>query len=133
MPFAYSLDLRKKVVEAYKSGRGSIRTIAKIFSIGESTVKAYLALDRTQGNLERQQYPGQKSSVTQEHRAYITRRILEYPSIRLLDLCSELEEDFDVTITEGWMCKIVKSLGFKKKKKQYLPTEQLDEALKKTA
>ena len=35
MPAPYSTDLRERIVEAYKSGKGSARMLAKMFDVGK--------------------------------------------------------------------------------------------------
>jgi transposase len=42
----YSLDLRRKIVEAYEKGDTSIRKVAKQFSISPDTVRRLLNLYR---------------------------------------------------------------------------------------
>lgn len=131
MPAAYSIDLRTKVVQAYKDGRGTIKEVANLFNIAEKTLKNYLAREKQCGNLEEDIRIGKKSSVEEHHRCYIKQRILDEPSIRLLDLCEELKSEYNLTVSESWMCKIVKKIGFVRKKKHYFPSEQLLECIKK--
>jgi transposase len=42
----YSIDLRQKVVTAYKLGKGSIRQLAEQFIISPATVYSYIKKDR---------------------------------------------------------------------------------------
>jgi transposase len=42
----YSIDLRQKVVTAYKLGFGSIRQLAEQFMISPATVYSYIKKDR---------------------------------------------------------------------------------------
>ena len=131
MPSAYSVDLREKVVHAYRSGGGTIEQIANLFNIGERTLRNYLYREKQLGHLHRSPCPGRPSVIKEHHRDYLTQRLLDDPSLRLLDLCDELKTEYKLIVSEGWMCKILKSIGFRRKKKQYLPTEQLDKNLKK--
>jgi transposase len=47
----YSLDLRQKVVQAYKQGNNSYRQLAKRFQVSLSFVQRLLKRDREQGTL----------------------------------------------------------------------------------
>lgn len=51
MPAPYSADLRERVVDAYKSGKGSARMLAKMFGVGKTTVTDYLRLEQLNGNV----------------------------------------------------------------------------------
>ncbi|MBP9743567.1 MAG: hypothetical protein KBD37_09435 [Burkholderiales bacterium] len=46
------MDLRKKVVEAYESGLGTIEQVAKIFNIGVATLQNYISQKKSTGSLE---------------------------------------------------------------------------------
>jgi transposase len=51
MTAAYSIDLRKKVVETYNVGDTSLSKVANNFKISIASVKRYLRLDREKGDL----------------------------------------------------------------------------------
>ena len=133
MPFSYSIDLRDKVVTALEMGRGSIAEISRFFGVSEWSVREWSKRKQQTNSLEPLPNPGQDSIVCDDSKEYITQRILDEPTVKLLTLCEELESKFQISISESWMCKIVKKLGFKRKKLQLLPSEQLTEALKKKA
>ena len=47
----YSIELRERVVGAYEAGIGSYPEIAKIFNLGEATVKRWVWRYRAQGDV----------------------------------------------------------------------------------
>jgi len=47
----YPIELRKRVVESYECGEGSYPEVAVLFSLGEATVKRWVLLKRTQGDV----------------------------------------------------------------------------------
>ncbi len=47
----YSLELRKRVVDAYEAGEGSYASVAELFSLGEATVKRWVWRRRKHGDL----------------------------------------------------------------------------------
>jgi transposase len=51
MAEAYSIELRERVVHAYESGEGSHRDVGERFAVGEATVKRWVSLKRTKGDL----------------------------------------------------------------------------------
>nr|WP_322713844.1 hypothetical protein [Nostoc sp. ChiSLP03a]MDZ8215006.1 hypothetical protein [Nostoc sp. ChiSLP03a] len=48
----YSVDLRKKIVNAYEGGGTSIRKVAVQFGVAKSYVQKLLQLQKTEGHLE---------------------------------------------------------------------------------
>lgn len=59
---AYSNDLRQKIVEAYLKGEGSIRQVAKRFSVSKSFVEKLLKRYRQTGQLEALPRGGKRAS-----------------------------------------------------------------------
>jgi len=51
MPAPYSVDLRQRVVDAYKPGETSYEAIAKLFSVGIATVNRWLSKKRKTGSV----------------------------------------------------------------------------------
>ena len=47
----YSIELRERVVGAYEAGMGSYPEIAKLFNLGEATVKRWVWRYRAQGDV----------------------------------------------------------------------------------
>lgn len=130
MPAPYSMDLRVKVVERYKAGGISKEQLSAEFLVGLSTVKRWLRRDR-KGNLKFIKNPGRPPSITHEHKAFLSECIISEPSITLLEMGNKLSEQYGLSISEAYICKLVTKLGFRRKKKLYLPTEQLRVEIKK--
>ena len=51
MSWAYSIELRARVVQAYEAGEGSYPVIARRFSVGEASVRRWVRLQRDQGHV----------------------------------------------------------------------------------
>ena len=118
------------MIEQYKFGGISAEQLATNFSIGIATVKRWVSRDR-QNQLEPFNKPGRPSVVGDEHLAFISKCIISNPSVTLMELKYKLFKRYGFDFSEAYMCKLVKRLGFKRKKKQYLPTEQLRPDVKK--
>jgi transposase len=71
---AYSLDLRKKIVEAKERGT-STAEIAKTFGVGASTVKRYAAAAREGRSLAPKKRPGSKPKLNEKRRGSCWKRI----------------------------------------------------------
>ncbi|MEO1271441.1 MAG: hypothetical protein AAFX99_25385 [Myxococcota bacterium] len=46
MPAPIQLDLRRRIVKAYKAGHGSYETLAEIFDVSKQSVQEFVRLDR---------------------------------------------------------------------------------------
>jgi transposase len=66
---SYSIDFRKKIIEAYEQGQGSIRKIAKRFLVSPDTVQRLIKQYRETGDVSPQKCGSQKRSVLSEHEA----------------------------------------------------------------
>jgi transposase len=65
MPEPYPVELRARVVAAYESGEGSYPIIAARFSIGEGTVRRWVAQRRDEGDVSPRNNPrGRKAKVS---------------------------------------------------------------------
>ena len=64
---ALSLDLRKRIVDAYEQGQGSQQAIAQRFGVGSSTVERLLKQWRTTGSLDPKKPPGATPIVGADH------------------------------------------------------------------
>jgi len=51
MPNPYSVELRRRVVHAYQSGRDTFESVAQRFAIGLATAKRWVRLKETSGDL----------------------------------------------------------------------------------
>lgn len=64
---ALSEDLRKRAVEAWENGQGSQPEVAKLFGIGEASLRRWVRLKRETGSLAPSKAPrGKPSAVTAE-------------------------------------------------------------------
>ena len=71
-----SVELREKVVSAYKKGLGSTSEIAEMFSITQRTVFRFLKLDRERGDLSPTPIPGRPPILNAENLAIIKKIVL---------------------------------------------------------
>ena len=59
---AYSVDLRKKVVDAIRHGRPKVE-VARIFGVEISSVKLYMKMAEEEGALDPKKAPGKKRKL----------------------------------------------------------------------
>jgi len=87
MTVAYSIDLRKKVVESYNAGNTTLVKVADNFKISVTSVKRYLKLEREKGDLSpiigNQGRPGKIDEIGYKE---IQKIIKKRPTITLSEL-----------------------------------------------
>jgi transposase len=87
MPAPYSVDLRKKIIESYEADNISQADLAQRFKISESSVKRYLALDRSESDLTpKTEGKGRPRSIDESGDALLKEIIEANPTITLADL-----------------------------------------------
>ena len=132
MPAPYSTDLRERIVEAYKSGKGSARMLAKMFDVGKSTVTDYLRLDKLNGNVNpKKATGGQKSHIDTKGLAFILKCVEKKPDIMLAALCEKYFKRRKIKVSTSMMCRALKKMNLRRKKKSLYASEQERKDVKK--
>jgi transposase len=113
---AYSLDLRKKIVEAKERGMPTVE-VAKTFGVGLSTVKRYAATARQGRPLAPKKHPGSKPKIDEG-----ARRLLEVclqerrPAATLPERREFLRRTCGVSVSDSTVSRMLKRLGWTRKK-----------------
>ncbi|GAB5550222.1 MAG: hypothetical protein SangKO_099820 [Sandaracinaceae bacterium] len=90
---AISIDLRRRAVEAYERGEGTIQSVADRFSVGSSSLDRWLRLKRTTGSIERApRSGGNPRRVTPEGEALLQKWLDEDPSVSQRELAARLAD-----------------------------------------
>jgi len=87
----YSLDLRKRVVSALKSGR-SCRQVAQIYEVSVASVVRWSQRERLTGSPAAAKMGGHRPYILESERDWLLSRIKEKPDLTLHALLLELEE-----------------------------------------
>ena len=73
---AYSIDLRQKIVDAYKNGEGSLRDIAKRFSVSLSFVWSLWGRYKQTGAVEPRPHGGGRVPTIDAKRLEVLRQLV---------------------------------------------------------
>ena len=115
---AYSVDLRRRVVEAYEQGQGSISEIAKRFGVSPAFVKKMLRQWRSTGDLSPMPHGGGKpASLTLRQRQLLKRKVREQSDISLVELQGFLDEEERVQVHVSTISRALSGLGLPLKKR----------------
>jgi transposase len=118
MARAYSDDLRRKFLEAYEHGEGSLTKLAGRFHVSVGWAKRISATLSRTGKKERPPAGkrGRKSRITAEAAEYLRRRVAEQPDRTLAELQEDLlrEQRIGIGITRLWT--VLRQMGLRLKK-----------------
>lgn len=131
MPRPYSDDLRRKVLEAHVSGRGSMRSLAAQFGVSRGWVEKIARQHRQHGRIERvQQRHGPPSRAGVAAEACLREALHEQPDRTLIELQQVLRTKLRIRLSVAQLWRVVGRLGLHLKKSHSTPS---NETRKKTA
>ena len=100
---ALSIDLRRRVVAAYKPGECSQEEVAKTFGVGICSVRRWITRTKELGSPERLQTAGRAPVISDSQLPDLVRLVGEKPDRTLQELCSVWTERFGIKITKSSM------------------------------
>jgi transposase len=117
----YSLDLRQKIVDAYKTGNISQRQLAKNFGVALSFIETLLKSEREQGNVAPKVRTQQTPTKLNGEQLEVLRQLVEtQPDATLAELREQLREKTGVLIGVATVDRMVRlKLGLTCKKKAF--------------
>ena len=117
---AYSLDLRKRIVEAKERGTPTAE-VAKTFGVGASTVKRYAAAAREGRPLDPKKRPGSKPKMDEAARRLLERDMEERPAATLPQRREFLRRTVGVEVSDSTVSRVLNRLGWSRKKDRWAP------------
>ena len=117
---AYSLDLRKKIVDAKQRGMPTSE-VAQTFGVGASTVKRYAAVAREGRSLAPKKRPGSKPKLDVVARKLLEADLRERPAATLPQRREYLGRVAGVEVSDSTLSRVLKRLGWSRKKGRWEP------------
>jgi transposase len=116
---AYSLDLRKKIVEAKERGMPTAE-VARTFGVGLSTVKRYAAAAREGKPLAPKKRPGSKPKLDKAARKLLEADLEERPAATLPQRREFLARVAGVRVSDSTVSRMLGRMGFSRKKDRWV-------------
>jgi transposase len=119
---AYSLDLRERVVNAYKTGTLTIKAVATQFRVGETFVKKMLRQERKLGVVQAYQHGGGRRRALNQRQIQKLQRILHSePDLTLVELQEKLLAEEKLQVSIATLARVLSQIGLPRKKSRHLP------------
>jgi len=118
MPQAYSDDLRRKLLEAYEAGQGTLRELAKQIRVSWGYSKKIRAQQLRSGRKERaqQRRHGPLGRVTPEVQQQLRSALRQQPDLTLAELQQRIQQRTGVELRRSWLWVWLQRLGLRHKK-----------------
>jgi transposase len=116
---AYSLDLRKKIVEAKERGMPTFE-VAKTFGVGVSSVKRYAATAREGRPLAPKKRPGSKPNIDEGARKLLEANLEVHPEATLRERREFLLRSCGISVSDSTVSRMLKRLGWTRKKDRWV-------------
>ena len=127
MGWAYSVDLRERVVAAFDRASMTDQEAAALFKIGEATVRRWKRLQRKQGSLEPKPFGGgNPPRVAPEQYPVVHAIVEEQPDLTDQEVAWEFHRQTGRSVSRSSMNRTLLKLNLTRKKKTLTATEQAE-------
>jgi len=115
---AYSVDLRRKIVEAVQRGLSKAKA-ARAFGVGISSVKRYMNMAQQGESLVPKKAPGKERKLDQAATRLLKEDLHRRPTATYQQRAKLLFELLRVQVSEATLCRAIKRLGYTRKKDRW--------------
>jgi len=116
---AYSMDLRRKVVDAVFSGRPKAQ-VARSFGVGISTVKRYASKAESGESLAPKSPPGKRRKLDEVATKLLAEDLEARPAATLEQRREYLERVAGIGVSESTISRTIGRLGWSRKKDRWV-------------
>ena len=122
MAGAYSNDLRRKFLQAYEKGKGTLGELAEEFGVSLGWAKKISAVRTRTGQIERPPWRrGPASRVTVPVQDWIRQQIRKQPDVTLMELQQGLQAGQGLGLSIGRLWLALQQMGLRLKKSHSMP------------
>src|ERR1039458_361888 len=126
----YSDDLRRKLLEAYDHGKGSLVELAERFGVSLGWAWKISSARKRTGRIERSSYrPGPKRRTDEQVMGGLLR---DHGDATLVELQAELKKKSGLRFSTQHLWRVLKRMGFRLKKSHSTPKNVTREATAKS-
>jgi transposase len=112
---AISNDVRRRVISARESGKGTLQELSKLFDVGTASIKRWMRLKRETGATDRPPSgAGRPRSI--EHEMWLCDYLSGHNDATLSEVCDAYGKYSDKTVSASTMCRTLTRMGWRRKK-----------------
>ena len=130
MPKPITIEVREKIVQAYNNNIGTQSYIAKIFGVTCRTVNKLINLS-INNNLAPKKPTGRPPFINKEGLSILKKIVLLHPDKTLDEYSNLFKKSTGIHVSIPVMCRALKKLNLRRKKKSFYAQEQEREDVKK--
>ena len=128
MPNPYAIDLRWRIVWAHLAHNLSFSQIAVMFSVSERSVRRYVSLFQSTGDIKpAARKHGPKTVLGEFERMFLFRMILQHPGIYLYEMKEEILRIFGVEVCVSTICRTLKLMRCTRQAMHHVAIQRSDE------
>jgi transposase len=122
MAGAYSNDLRRKFLQAYEKGKGTLAELAERIEVSVGWAKKISARRTRTGQIERPPWRrGPQSRVTPAVENWMRAQIQRQPDVTLMELQQQLQQAQGLRLSIGRLWLALQQMGLRLKKSRSTP------------
>ena len=103
---AYSVDLRKKIVDVIRHGRPKVE-VARVFGVGISSVKRYMKMAEEEGSLDPKKAPGKKRKLDKSGMKLLGEDLRDRPAATCKQRANFLDALLSVRVSKSTICRAI--------------------------
>ncbi len=122
MAGAYSNDLRRKFLQAYEKGKGTLAELAESFEVSVGWAKKISARRTRTGQIDRPPWRrGPQSRITPAVEDWMREQIRRQPDLTLLELQQQMQPAQGLRLSIGRLWLALRQMGLRLKKSRSMP------------
>jgi transposase len=122
MAASYSVDLRRKILQACERHSQSQRAVAELFGVSRSFVEGLLRRYRRSGELVPVRHrPGRHPKLDAAACQQLQQWLQEQSDLTLAELAQRLQAEQGLVVSQSALCRMLQQLGWRRKKRQSMP------------
>ena len=121
----YSIDLRRRIVDAYRNREGTVRELAERFAVSPNTVQNYLTLVDAEGDLApRPHGGGMPRKIDEAGEREVCSLLEEKSHATLAELVERMEQRRHVHVSISTMARTLERMEITRKKGRWVPASK---------
>lgn len=134
MPKALPIELRRKVVDAYNAGDGTMKELAQRFCISFKSVVRWIDFDRFTGDLSPKPHAGGKGpKIPDSNLPTLIALVAEKPDRTLTELAEVWSKRFQCEVKRSTMSVALQRAGLSRKKRPFGHVNEIQRKILKNA